>query len=129
MVSYSLVCLPDAIQLLTPCTIGNGFLQLLDWGKFALTAYNRMRLTGVRVGLDLDRIGSYPSIREWFERATQRNAKPPFEAFKAAVLAARADLIIRRPVRMKQALKVDQRVPTGPCAGCNEAFVLRLGDR
>ena len=28
-------CLPDAIQLFTPCTIGNGWLKILDWDKFA----------------------------------------------------------------------------------------------
>ena len=37
VVTETVVCLPDAVQLLTPCTIGNGFLQVLDWGKFAIT--------------------------------------------------------------------------------------------
>jgi len=37
VVSETVVCLPDAVQLLTPCTFGNGFLQVLDWGKFAVT--------------------------------------------------------------------------------------------
>jgi hypothetical protein len=27
VVTETVVCLPDAVQLLTPCTIGNGFLQ------------------------------------------------------------------------------------------------------
>ncbi|MBW2597236.1 MAG: formylmethanofuran dehydrogenase subunit E family protein [Deltaproteobacteria bacterium] len=28
-------CLPDAIQVFTPCTIGNGWMKILDWDKFA----------------------------------------------------------------------------------------------
>jgi formylmethanofuran dehydrogenase subunit E len=28
-------CLPDAIQLLTPCTIGNGRLHIVDLVRFA----------------------------------------------------------------------------------------------
>lgn len=48
-VTETVVCLPDAVQLLTPFFIGNGFLQILDWGKFALTAYDRTTLKGVRV--------------------------------------------------------------------------------
>ena len=30
-------CLPDAIQLLTPCTMGNGWLKVNNIGRFALT--------------------------------------------------------------------------------------------
>ncbi len=34
MVAETIVCLPDAVQLLTSCTMGNGFLQVLDWSPF-----------------------------------------------------------------------------------------------
>ncbi len=34
-------CLPDAVQILTPCTVGNGWLKVLDWDKFALSLYDR----------------------------------------------------------------------------------------
>ncbi len=30
-------CLPDAVQIFTPCTVGNGWLKVLDWDKFALS--------------------------------------------------------------------------------------------
>ena len=69
MVTETIVCLPDAVQLLTPCTIGNGFLQVLDWGKFALTAYDRKTLTGIRVWLNYDALAGYPEIYGWFERS------------------------------------------------------------
>lgn len=129
IVSESVVCLPDAIQLLTPCTIGNGFLQIFDWGIFALTAYDRMRLSGQRASLDLDRIQSYPLIQQWFDRSVRKNEKPPFEAFSAEVQEACSEVIVCQVVRMERALKEDRPVPTSRCAGCGESYALRLGDR
>ncbi len=41
-------CLPDAIQLLTPCTVGNGWLRIIDLGKFALTLFEKYHGEGVR---------------------------------------------------------------------------------
>ena len=45
-------CLPDAVQLLTPCTIGNGWLKVVNVGRFALTLYDKYQGEGVRVYLD-----------------------------------------------------------------------------
>jgi formylmethanofuran dehydrogenase subunit E len=53
-------CLPDAIQLFTPCTVGNGWLKVVDWDKFAVTFYNRCSLTGCRVWLDLQKTKRHP---------------------------------------------------------------------
>jgi hypothetical protein len=33
--------LPDTIQLLTPCTIGNGWLRVVDTGRFALALFEK----------------------------------------------------------------------------------------
>ena len=32
--SETRACLPDAVQLLTPCTIGNGWLKIINLGRF-----------------------------------------------------------------------------------------------
>ena len=45
-------CLPDAIQLLTPCTLGNGWLTTVKVGRFALTLYDKETGEGVRVFID-----------------------------------------------------------------------------
>ena len=57
--------LPDAIQLLTPCTTGNGRLHVLDLGRFALTLYRQFDGKGVRVSLDLAGTEGWPHIRRW----------------------------------------------------------------
>ena len=34
-------CLPDAIQILTPCTVGNGWLKIVNLGRFALSFFEK----------------------------------------------------------------------------------------
>ncbi|MCX5847697.1 MAG: FmdE family protein, partial [Deltaproteobacteria bacterium] len=59
-------CLPDAVQLLTPCTIGNGWLKILDLGRYALTLYEKYGGKGVRVYLDVCKLDEWPNIKNWF---------------------------------------------------------------
>jgi formylmethanofuran dehydrogenase subunit E len=59
-------CLPDAIQLLTPCTIGNGWLKIIHNGRFALTLYNKQNNEGVRVFLDAEKVKAWPEIETWY---------------------------------------------------------------
>lgn len=51
-ISETLPCLPDAIQLLTPCTFGNGWLKVINLGRFALSLYEKHEGKGVRVFMD-----------------------------------------------------------------------------
>lgn len=58
-------CLPDAIQMLTPCTIGNGWLAICDNGRYAMSLFNKYNGQGVRVYLDINKLDTYPTIKEW----------------------------------------------------------------
>ena len=127
VVCETVICLPDAIQMLTPCTFGNGFLQVLDWGKFALTAYDRQTLSGTRGWLNPDRLEEYPLIHKWFERTGQPREKPPFDLLAEEMLTAVPQLIVCRPVSLYRALKDPNPIPTGPCPKCSESYPLHLG--
>ena len=127
VVSETVVCLPDAVQLLTQCTFGNGFLQVLDWGKFAITAYDRQTLAGERVWLDNDCIQEFPLIQAWFVRSGKRKEKPPFDDLAAEILSASDELIIHQSVKLPRALKNSAPVPTGRCPGCGESYPLSFG--
>lgn len=59
-------CLPDAVQLLTPCTCGNGWLRVIPLGRYAVTLFDKHRGDGVRVHVDPARLDSYPETRYWF---------------------------------------------------------------
>ena len=58
-------CLPDAIQLLTPCTIGNGWLKIVHLGRYALSLYDKYEGTGIRVFLDPGKLNHYLEIKDW----------------------------------------------------------------
>lgn len=61
-------CLPDALQTIAHCTIGNNRLRVLPIGKFAITV-NRPAETplvdGVRVFVDGEKIDRYPTFASW----------------------------------------------------------------
>ena len=128
VVVETVVCLPDAVQLLTPCTLGNGFLQILDWGKFALTTYDRISLRGVRAWLDQDELGRFSLIRDWFEKTGRPREKPPFMSLSEEIRAAVDRLTCLHEVRLHRALKDTEPVPTGRCPACGESYALRLGN-
>ncbi|MDD3580676.1 MAG: FmdE family protein [Desulfobacca sp.] len=65
-ISETQKCLPDAVQLLTPCTMGNGWLRVLPLGRYAVTLYDKFQGQGWRVFVDPDKLGAWPAIKEWF---------------------------------------------------------------
>ena len=58
-------CLPDSIQLLTPCSIGNGWLKIVNLGRFALALYDKYSGEGVRVYLEPAKLSNWPEIKAW----------------------------------------------------------------
>lgn len=59
-------CLPDAIQLLTPCTIGNGWMRIINTGRFAVSLYDKHTGEGVRVFVDQAKLHAFTEIEKWF---------------------------------------------------------------
>jgi formylmethanofuran dehydrogenase subunit E len=60
-------CIPDAIQLMTKCTHGNGWLVTKDWDKLALTLYDKKARDGVRVFVDPKKVQKYHLIHQWYD--------------------------------------------------------------
>jgi len=65
-------CLPDAVQILTPCTVGTAGLKVYDYGRFALALYEKYSGEGVRVYLDPAKLDSWPEIKGWFLKLTPK---------------------------------------------------------
>lgn len=59
-------CVPDAIQLMTRCTYGNGWMVVRDWDKMALTLYDKAKREGVRVFVNPEKVKKYPLIYQWY---------------------------------------------------------------
>jgi formylmethanofuran dehydrogenase subunit E len=55
-------CLPDAVQLLTLCSYGNGWMKIVNLGRYAVSLYDKFTGKGVRVFLDSEKLKSWPEI-------------------------------------------------------------------
>lgn len=110
-------CLPDAVQLLTPCTVGNGWLKIVNTGRFALTLYDKKSGNGVRVSMDVAKLDPYPEIRAWFLRQVPKREQDRDALFQeirtagqkifsikpvtvAPSLRGKRPLLLDRPVRI-----------------------------
>ena len=71
-ISETPACVPDAIQLLTPCTVGNGWLKIINLGRFALSLYDKDHGNGFRVFLDTGKLENWPEIKDWFFKLKSR---------------------------------------------------------
>lgn len=121
-------CLPDAIQLFTPCTFGNGWMKVVDWDKFALSLYDKKTLEGVRVWLDLEKTRRFPNIYNWYMRLVSKKDLP-LEVLLDSVLDAGRNMLSWAPVRITQFHGKNKKREIAVCPGCGEAYPTRQGDR
>lgn len=121
-------CLPDAIQLLTPCTVGNGWLKVLDLGRFALILYDKETGSGIRVFLDAAKLAPWSEIRGWFFKEKPKKLQDSVLLAEQIRLAGEG-ILSHHPVQIKEALLIKRRLgPTALCPLCKEAYPLRHGD-
>ncbi|MFO7984620.1 MAG: formylmethanofuran dehydrogenase subunit E family protein [Desulfatiglandaceae bacterium] len=121
-------CLPDAVQIFTPCTVGNGWLKILDWDQFALSLYDRFTLHGYRVWLNLARLSSSPPVHDWYMRTQPKSALPK-DVLIPAILEAGRSLLSCVPIRMTRLHHRKKKSEIGICPGCGEAYSTAVGDR
>jgi formylmethanofuran dehydrogenase subunit E len=115
-------CLLDAIQMLTPCTVGNGWLKIVNTGRFALALYEKRSGVGVRVGIDASKLDQYPEIKNWFMRLKSKHEQDG-AALLSEIKAAGPDILSVRPVQVSAALRTKKPGdPIGICESCGEAF-------
>jgi len=71
-VSETSWCLPDAVQLLTPCTIGNGWLRVNNNGVYAVSLFDKFTGEGVRVRLDPAKLDRFPHTLCWLMKTKSK---------------------------------------------------------
>ena len=121
-------CLPDAVQIFTPCTIGNGWLKILDWDQFALTLYDRFTLKGFRVWLDPGKLKAFPPVHDWYMR-TRPKKDLSRDVLIPAILNAGRDLLSCVPIRMTRLYGRKKKGDIGICPTCGEAYAKTAGDQ
>ncbi len=116
-------CLPDAIQLMTSCSYGNGWMRVKDWGKVAMTLYDKYELDGIRVFVNLEQIKKYPLIERWLMRVGDADEK----AVAREVMAAGRDILSWQRVRVAPYKRI-KKAPLVTCNSCGETHPARDGN-
>ena len=119
-------CLPDAVQLLTPCTCGNGWMKVLDWDKFALTLYDKKNREGFRVWLDVGKTLAFPNLNNWFMKLVEKKDLP-LEVLNQTILEAGREALSADPATVTSHYAKIKKGKTGICPACGEAYSLRQG--
>ncbi len=123
-------CLPDAVQILTPCTLGNGLLRIIETSRFALTMHGNNGTQGTRVFLDLTKLDVWPEIRCWFLKEKPRNKQNPNLVIEE-LKEAETSIYSLEHVKIKpELLEAKSRLGSAirPCPSCGEAYRTDLGD-
>lgn len=131
-VTETQVCLSDAIQFLTGCTIGNKYLIMRDQiGRYALTLYDRGDGRGVRVFVDINKINpeTMPETRKFFMRQRNPELREDNQAraesakiIVAEFMAAGRDIFGCQRVRVKS-YKKEPVHPVKLCPDCGESYI------
>ena len=121
-------CLPDVVQLFTPCTIGNGWMKVLDWDKFALSLYDRRKLTGYRVWLDLDKLRSFPDLYNWYMRLVPK-IDLPLDVLHEAILSAGRSPLSACAITATRFYERHKKQDIAVCPQCGEAYTASQGPK
>jgi len=119
-------CLPDAVQIFTPCTIGNGWLKIVDWGKFALSLYDKHVKRGYRVWFDVSKAALFPNLYNWYMKKVSKKDLP-IDILLESIFEAGRDALSSRAVSILNTYSGEKKGGTDICDGCGEAYPVVQG--
>jgi len=120
-------CLPDAVQLLTPCTVGNGWLRIMNFGIYAVSLFDKRTGEGVRVHLDVDKMGPWGEIRTWFLKLKPKKDQDT-PLLQAQIKEAGPDILTARPITVRpDRLGHKGKGLVGRCPLCGEYYPVASG--
>lgn len=126
-ISETSQCLPDAVQLLTPCTVGNGWLRIRNFGIYAVSLFDKHTGVGVRVHLDVDKFGPWPEIRSWFLKEKTK-AEQDTDKLQQEIRHAAESILTLRPVHLRNdALGHKGKGRISRCPLCGEWYPATFG--
>jgi formylmethanofuran dehydrogenase subunit E len=120
-------CLPDSVQLITPCTIGNGWLTVFNLGRFAVSLYDKYAGNGIRVNLDSSKLESWDEIRTWFLKLKAKNEQDANRLLEQILMAGRSIYSLQCIQVQPQYLTRTAKKSIGICIICGEAYPIKDG--
>lgn len=113
-------CLPDALQVLAHCTIGNNRLVIVPIGKFAITMNTPSEDTtadAVRVFVDLEKLKDYPTVDIWYANSPAFDKQTMKGQLFDEIFRAGRSILSSEKVRITVRKKKKWSSVTCPCCG------------
>ncbi len=122
-------CLPDAVQMLTPCTVGNGWLRVLNLGRYAVSLFDKFTGEGVRVYLDPARLSAWEDVQDWFMKRKPKHEQCS-DRIREQIRTCGPRMFRVETVRVRGAVLVKRdKGAIAVCPACGEAYPGLHGDR
>ena len=121
-------CLPDSVQILTPCKIGNGWLKIVDFGIYALSLYDKLSGEGVRVYLDINKLDQWQEIKAWYMKLRPKSEQNS-DLLREQISLAGSEICSIENIQVHEKyLQKRSKGKLGVCPICGEAYPLKYGD-
>jgi formylmethanofuran dehydrogenase subunit E len=120
-------CLPDAVQILTLCSVGNQWMKIVNLGRYALALFDKYTGEGFRVFLDVDKLDAWPVIRGWYLKLTPKEEQDTDRLFEEISLAGDSICTVT-PVQISPRMLGHSHMSRiDRCPICREAFPVSDG--
>lgn len=127
-ISETKKCLPDAIQILTPCSIGNSRLRIINSGRYALIFYDsQVSNQGIRVFVDAQKVEPWPLIKNWYFKLVPKNREDGHALLKDIRDAGAGILSVQRVTLSQDIIEKKRQGPIAICPLCKEAYPVSDG--
>lgn len=120
-------CLPDAVQLLTLCSTGNGWMKIVNLGRYAVALFDKHTGHGVRVSVDQRKLNDWPQIRGWFLKLVPKKEQDTEELFREIEAAGNSILRLERITVQPRLLGHSHMSRIETCPVCREAYPVSDG--
>lgn len=115
-------CLPDAVQLLTLCSVGNNWMKVINLGRYALSMFDKYTGEGVRVHVDLEKLRAYSEYTAWFMKRKPKREQDT-EQLLREIEAAGDSILTMVAIRIRSRLLGHSHMGAiGACPRCGEAY-------
>lgn len=126
-ISETRKCLPDAVQLLSLCSMGNNWVKVRDMGRYAVTLYDKYTGRGVRVSVDVKKLEAWPEYYDWLMKRKPKNEQNEAELLHEVEEAGDSICRMEEVTVHSNLLGHTHTGAVGICPVCGEGYPLKDG--
>ncbi len=121
-------CLPDAVQMLTLCSLGNGRLKVFELGRFGVALFDKNTGEGIRVAIDAEKLRKWPEIYAWYFKEKPKHEQDVARLDKEIEEAGDSYCKIEKITIKDQFIGHHHKKSVRCCPSCGEPFPGEDGD-